>query len=716
MTSKDQQVPQQETEEFSVEEAVSSDYPAGECIFIAEWGTVTAHVRSDAMEVCLLAVAPLFPDQVVDGERITTLLHANHIVYGLLPEKIEQVAHLVDGIVGWAGRQVVAEGRPPGIPGGLEYAAFGPDAEVTIAGPESWEINGRSLHFAPLHNFFQQNRSPGEDPEFVAKAIMAAEIVAIRQDPLKGQPGRDVFGRAIKAPAFSGLVAAENVSLVGMRQFTATIFGYMAVSNRRLSIVSPVIVSDDEMTAWYVNLPQFKPLRCPSAIDVNQHLGMAGVTHGILEDDIAELCIALEQGVAPVWNCVARGMRAVPGEDERLEFRADRQKVAGKIRQDGSMDMRDLNLIQTVDGGDLVAVLHPPTAGEKGYTLKGVELETIPGRELKVEAKDNIRVENGENQELCFFAEQPGLIVYRNQKLSVEPLYLVKGNVDFSTGNIDVECNLQINGTICSDFIVKSSKNVLVAGSIEPGAKLVVAGDLEVKGGILGETTEITVLGNLQAEYIQAAKVRVKGEIRVRQYIFFSNVLSVGAIEVGPGSGTRGGSITGGSVCSSTSISAKSCGSPSNVPTTLDLEPHPKQMAALKALNRAIKECQAHLLMVKSTLKLETSDINELQSRYLDEAQGKAKEVYGKLLNDMKANLSKIEELSAAKEIVKKKIRHDVAHMRIAISRHCYGNTRIRICEKELLDKNDRGQTTFVFEGNSVVVGASKAEFSPRQV
>lgn len=695
--------------------AVSPDFPAGDCTFTAEGGTLSVKVRADGMEACLLAVTPAGKGVVFDAGKITSVLRANHIVYGILTENIALVSAEVDGVKGWSGREVVAEGRPPGIPGRLVYTAFGPDVEVTVASAESWKINDKVLHFGPLSNYFQQNREPGPEPDFHVKAVAAGEVVAIRQPPLEGNPGRDIFGREIKAPEFCELFGGQNINLVRMRQFTANLYGYMFVTNRRLAIFSPIIVADDDMTAWFVNLPQISPIRHPCPADICQALEAAGVTHGILDNDIAELCKALEKGDAPVWNVVARGALAEPGQDGYMEFGADRQRVAGKMRPDGSMDMRELNRVQTADDEEFIAVLHPPTAGYQGYTLSGVVLETTPGNELKVEAKDNIRVEDDGDGTLSFFAEQPGLIVYQNQKITIEPLYLIKGNVDFSTGNIDVDCNLQINGSICSDFVVKTTKNVLVAGAIEPGAKLFVEGDLEVKGGILGEDTEVRVLGDIHAEFVQGAKVVAKGEIHVRQYIYVASVRSIGAIVVGPGSGKRGGSIAGGTVCSTTTITAKSCGSPSNVPTTLELQPHPKKLAVLKDLKRAIKKCHAHLKMIKSTLKLETLDLEELQTLFEDIGQdnGNAKAVYAKLLRDVKNNLDKIEELNAAKNIVKQKIFADAAFMRVSISQHCYGNTLVRICGKELLDKNDWGATSFVYRENSVQVDIDGGNSSP---
>ncbi len=706
-----QGVTQKAEEVEGAEGAATPDYPSGACLFTAEWGTLAVEISADGMEACLLAVTPALAEAAVGEEEIIALLQGHHIVSGLLPENIRQVVAELAGVAGWSGRTVVAEGRLPGVPGGLDYVAFGPEAQVLIAGTDTWQVNGTLLSFASLHNFFQQNRNPGEEPTFVAKALRAGEPVAIRRDPLTGRWGHDIFGRQLKPSAFCELVVGDNIKLVDLRQFTAGLFGYLLVINRRLSVVSPIVLADQEMTAWYVNLPQFPPQHQPSADDIRALLAKAGVCQGILAGAIAELCAALEQGTAPVWSKVASGLPAVPGEDGYLEFSVDRAEVAGTLRQDGSMDMRALNLIQTIDQGEKIAVLHPPTAGAKGYALTGRELATTAGKELKVQAKGNVRLEEidtDRGRALGFFALQPGIVHYKNQTLTVDPLYVVKGNVDFSTGNIDVECDLQITGSVCADFIVKSTKNILVAGSIESGAKIFVEGDLAVKGGIFGESTDIRVLGNLQAGYIQAAKVVVKGEVRVRQYIFASHVRSIGALVVGPGSGGRGGSITGGVVCSSTSITATSSGSPSNVPTILSLKPHPKQLAASKALRRAIIQCHARLMMIKDILEMDTLDLQELQNKYRQTAPGESRLIFSRLLGEIKKNIGKMEELTTAREKVKQKIRNDTALMHISITHHCYGNTLIRILQKELVERNDRGAVVFIYKEGNVVVAAGK--------
>ena len=98
----------------------------------------------------------------------------------------------------------------------------------------------------------------------------------------------------------------------------------------------------------------------------------------------------------------------------------NREKQVGNLKKDGSMDFRALNLVQTVTKDSLVATGYPPTRGIPGLTLTGRELPAEAGAEFRVEAKDNIRVEK-ENDLVRYYAECEGLVLFRGNKISVDP-------------------------------------------------------------------------------------------------------------------------------------------------------------------------------------------------------------------------------------------------------------------------------------------------------
>ena len=385
----------------------------------------------------------------------------------------------------------------------------------------------------------------------------------------------------------------------------------------------------------------------------------------------------------------------------------------------GSIDLRELNIVQTVLADSLIAIKHPLTQGVVGYTLTGEPIETEPGEDLKVEAKDNVRTEEDEDGSIRFYAECDGLISYKQGKISVDPLYKINGNVDFSTGNIDVDCALEISGNICSDFTVKSTGNVVVGGSIEPGAKLKIDGNLTVKGGILGESTEITVLGNMKADFIQtgthnsqqamrtdfiqSAKIVVKGDLIVNQYIYYAAIKAVGKITVGPGSGERGGSIVGGVACSSTAIHLSVCGSPSFVPTLLILEPTPTKLAKLRKLkeNRAL--CDETTAKIMRTLTVDSIE-KEAISELLAAADEKQKKLYIDLLAKLNTIIKEKQKILSDLDILKKELYRDLSKMKITVSRCYHGNTRLRIGKREFLEKQDRPPSQFTFRKKRVHV------------
>ncbi len=682
--------------------------------FEASWGKITVDISEDFLQAHLLSVAPSDDNEEIATEAICDLLGKNHFT----PIAESDELHKIPGIIAetesdWSGRVLFATGNPPGDPGGIDFIMFGENSSAKLPDGSTMQIKDEIISFSEITNFFSGGTTPGSSPGFLSKTIKNGEIVAERLEPIHGTPGRDIYGRPVKPPPFYGLLAGMNIEITNeLRSYKANSFGYISIIDYKISILSPIIVADDDMTAWYISFPQHEPVRMPDFKDIVGLLKKSGVTRGIKEHPLKKFCHALEHGQVACWNVIARGQPPLPGENSRLAFSVDREKSSGKLREDGSIDLRELNLVQTVSSGAVIAVKHPPTEGTPGYTLSGEPLETESGEDLKVEAKENVRSEENEDGTTTFYAECDGLITYKGDNISIEPLYKISGNVDFSTGNVDVDCALEISGNICSDFTVKSTSDVLVGGNIEPGAILEIDGNLEVKGGIIGETTRITVLGNMKADFvqagggeahqslktdfIQAAKIVVKGDLTVNQYIYYAVIKAVGKIIVGPGTGKRGGSIVGGVVCSSSGIKLSVCGSPSFVPTLLILEPTPTKLAKLRKLKENRKLCDATTTKIMRTLNVDSIE-KETLTKLLASADEKQKKLYADLLTKLNTIIKDKQKILDDLDTLKKELYFDLSKMKIIVTRTYHGNTRLRIGKKEFLEKEDRAPSQFSF-------------------
>ena len=230
-----------------------------------------------------------------------------------------------------------------------------------------------------------------------------------------------------------------------------------------------------------------------------------------------------------------------------------------------------------------------------------------------------------------------------------------------------------------------------------------VQGDLLVQGGIIGEHTEIIVLGNLQADYIQAAGVVVKGNLLVKQYIYHAIIRTVGEITVGPGSGERGGSVSGGTVCSSRKISLSSCGSASNVPTVLALAPAPDKLARLEKLKKSLRLCDETIHRIMRTLKLARLN-KEAVAALLAPLPPEQKKLFSQILAKLKNTITRKSQVKDDLEELRKKIRADLRNMEIKISRRYFGNTTIKIGKKEFREKVDHGPALFSYRNKRVHV------------
>jgi len=164
--------------------------------------------------------------------------------------------------------------------------------------------------------------------------------------------------------------------------------------------------------------------------------------------------------------------------------------------------------------------------------------------------------------------------------------------VDFSTGNVRVEGDLTISGTIGAGFVVEASGNIAVMGAVE-GATVRAGGNVIVGGGIIGqEVGTVDAEGSVTARFVEGATIRAGGNIVIAAEARLSTILADGSVTVGGGRGA--GRITGGLTRGRIGVEAVEIGSENGTPTkvqagrgrSLDVEDHPP-VAAPRILARS---------------------------------------------------------------------------------------------------------------------------------
>jgi uncharacterized protein len=361
-------------------------------------------------------------------------------------------------------------------------------------------------------------------------------------------------------------------------------------------------------------------------------LAAEGIVHGIDNASLMERVKLADrpggwQGDLPF----ARATPAVAGTDSRLEFDFDIRQKPGKLRDDGSIDLRQRNLVRNVKAGQLLARIEPATAGRPGRTLAGEVLECTGGKDLEVVVGDNVRVDEGTGG---FFSEIDGVVSYEKGCISVRSLFTLDGDVDYLSGDLEVDNDLCVTGTVRSGFGISAGGNVTVVGNIENGAILKVKGDLAVGGGILGEKTRVGIAGDLRCQFIQNASVSARGHIWVGSYVRNASVRCGASLTVERGGGRLGGSITGGRSSAGESIRLHSAGSIADTPTVLAVLGDMPMQKRLERLAQERAFCDGNITKMLRTLGLEIPDAESVR-RLMQSSAPNRRELYMKILQQV---------------------------------------------------------------------------------
>lgn len=168
----------------------------------------------------------------------------------------------------------------------------------------------------------------------------------------------------------------------------------------------------------------------------------------------------------PFANVVALGKKAVAGQDAQLMFEIDMDEKPGVIMPDGSIDLRERNLVHNVSDGSLIARKIPATAAEAGQNLFGDVLKAEDGQDAVFVAGEGARLceEDYEGQVVqAIYATIDGAVAFHSGSVSVNAVYRISGDVDYETGNVEFDGDVFIFGSVNTGFEVRAGGNVTVA-------------------------------------------------------------------------------------------------------------------------------------------------------------------------------------------------------------------------------------------------------------
>ncbi len=257
---------------------------------------------------------------------------------------------------------------------------------------------------------------------------------------------------------------------------------------------------------------------------------------------------------------ISKGVAPIRGRDAEVTIYFDKKDKRPQI-VDGKVDYKNVSTIQVVNKGDILITKKLATAGTKGINVKRDDVPAIPGKDVVIMLGDGATVNDTGT---TYTATADGYVEYGNNRLAVHPIYIVNGDVDYSTGNIKFNGAVHVKGEVLSGFKIEASKSILVDGVCQD-CELISKGNIILRTGMKSKGQGLVMAeGTAVIGYIENAKVYAKEHIEIKKYSYNSELYAGGRIDATSGDGV----IAGGIVQAYNEIAVKQLGTLGNVAFT----------------------------------------------------------------------------------------------------------------------------------------------------
>jgi hypothetical protein len=270
-----------------------------------------------------------------------------------------------------------------------------------------------------------------------------------------------------------------------------------------INSVGKVSVSPDGMRASIIMTEPQNGGRPLTLEEIHELINSAKVVFGVRTLTVNRL------GELPTYDrdvVIAEGMSPVKGRDGSIIYHVKISKdIAPREREDGTVDYKDLGLVENVAKAQLLVEKIMPEDGIDGTTVLGKVITAQKGKEIPLPIGRNTYIsENG----MFLHAAIDGQCDHADRKLNVLETFVVDKDVSTATGNIDFVGNVIVQGDVMTGYTVKAGGNVEIRGCVE-GGHVIAGGNVLISEGFHGMSKgHITAGGSVRAKYIQAGRVQ----------------------------------------------------------------------------------------------------------------------------------------------------------------------------------------------------------------
>ncbi len=405
----------------------------------------------------------------------------------------------------------------------------------------------------------------------------------------------------------------------------------------------------------------------------------ANVTFGIDQEVISRLSETITYQKPVV---VARGYPCEPGQPGYYEFKFE-QALEKKpvIRPDGTTDYMNIKTIETVQADDLIAIYHPAVQGVSGMNVRGVPIPAKPCRDLPPLVGRGF---NRSTDNITYTAAIDGKIEVQQGRVIISPVHEVQGDADITTGNIEFNGDVIINGGCRDGVVIKAAGNITIKGLVE-NCELYAGHDLFLLSGTKGaEKTIIEVGGSMTAQFLEYVVVKCRGNITA-DYMFKSKVSCDGRIDL---TGKKS-SIIGGYVSAVQGIDVEEIGNAFGTTTEVAVGVDSERAAEIIRLRNKIEDLGSNVEKIKKGLEVFVK-VGEERGIDFSNDPRRLQLLRVKIRDEAIVNKDK-EDLTRLLGVIKKG-----ENACVRVLRRVYSGTSVSIDDHHVTVHDDFGATEFV--------------------
>lgn len=222
--------------------------------------------------------------------------------------------------------------------------------------------------------------------------------------------------------------------------------------------------------------------------DVEELVRVEGLTYGLQLHGLSDELLSASKGS----YVIAVGREPQPSRQPSIEYVFKESGV--DIDEALRIDHYEVHGTEGVHEGAVLAIKDPGQLGEPGIDVYGQPIDAEPLKKVEIVVGEGVRLSDDGLQAIAATSGLPSL---QGGVIRVTSLFELPGDADVSTGNITMDGDIIIRGSVLENVRVQSQKGGIVVHGL-------------VSGGTLRSGGSITVLRNALRAHIHAGGVSVR--------------------------------------------------------------------------------------------------------------------------------------------------------------------------------------------------------------